>query len=414
MFAIKKMTTLFQRPNSMQRISQVLTRLMRPSSIFAITVSLLTAPALAQEVSFAGFAFAGDHATVQQRFPHTYRIEKSLAGVPSGQRLSQTVVARTYAESKPILQFAPPDKLASLKGSDQTMLSVLLLTGESVSTEQFGTYYKTFVSLRGEALVFDYKSKTIVRSYPISVAVFDAGEEAPDEQAIETLVRDLLLRADGGGLVSQYVKRMGAATLPSPATRTFQVRRATVGPEALSMLPAALRNDPGLAGQVMSDAFGAVLASKLGISLLPTGMGQALGVMSFRLDNGDAYDFKLGEGDYLFDLAINRFVKVKSGENAVGASFVYGVHGNIRFFEPALNTEYLRTDIKNGEVKLVPAGQLSLDDYPAYEAAMRGLFLKFAAALQPQPDMKWITTAAADKTIGKQLDSTRNILKASQ
>jgi hypothetical protein len=42
------------------------------------------------------------------------------------------------------------------------------------------------------------------------------------------------------------------------------------------------------------------------------------------------------------------------------------------------------------------------------------LYLKFAASLQPQADPKWISTAAADKTILKQIDSTRDILKASK
>lgn len=377
-----------------------------------LALAIAVAPAQAQEVSLAGFAFAGDHATAAQRFPHAFKIDQALR--EAGKPLSQQVLERAYAEPAGGLHLAARDKLASTKGSDQTLLSVLLLTGESVSTEQFGTYFKTFVNLRGEALIFDFKSKTVMRSYPVSVIVFDAGAAQPTSAQVDDLVRDLMLRMDGAGLLTQYARRMAAATLPTSGTRTVQVRPATVGPEALAMLPQALRATPALAGQVFSEAFGAVLAAKLGASLLPTGMAGAMGAMSFRLDNGDAYDFKLGEGDYLFDLAVNRFVKVKAGENAVGASYVYGVHANLRFYEPLTNDEFLHTDIKNGEVKIVPGGQLSVDDFPAYEAALRGLFLKFAGALQEQPDMKWITTAAAEKNIGKQLDTTRSILKASK
>ena len=378
----------------------------------ALLLAITAAPALAQEVSPAGFAFAGDHATAAQRFPHAFKIDQVLRA--AGKTLSQQVLERAYAEPATALQFTAPDKLASTKGTDQTLLSVLLLTGESSSTEQFGSYFKTFVSLRGEALIFDFKSKTVVRSYPLSVTVFDAGAAQPTATEVEALVRDLILRTDGAGLLTQYARRMATATLPTPGTRTIQVRPASVGPEALAMLPQALRETPALAGQVFSEAFGAVLAAKLGASLLPTGMAHAMGSMSFRLENGDAYDFKLGEGDYLFDLAVNRFVKVKAGENAVGASYVYGVHANLRFYEPLTNDEFLKTDIKNGEVKIVPGGQLSVDDFPAYEAALRGLFLKFAGALQERPDMKWITTAAAEKNISKQLDTTRSILKASK
>ncbi len=384
----------------------------RQLMLVVLVLCALCGVARAQEVALAGFAFAGDHASAAARFPNAFRVEQALraAGTP----LSRLVIERTYAEPGHQLQLAPRDKLSSLKGSDQTLLSVLLLTGETVSSEQFGGYHKTFVNLRGDALIFDFKSKTVVRSYPVSVIVFDAGTAAPGAAEIEALVRDLLLRADSGGLVSQYARRVSAATLPTPATRSMQVRPATISSDALAQLPGALRANPALASQMLGEAFGAVLSAKLGISLLPGGMAAAMGSMSFRLDNGDAYDFKIGQGDYLFDVAVNKFVKVKAGENGAGASWVYGVHGNLRFYEPLSGVDYLRTDIKNGELKLVPAGQLSVDDGAAYEAALRGLYLKFAAALQPQGDPKWITTAAAEKTILTQLDSTRSLIKASK
>lgn len=402
--------------NRPTRASRLCTAPRKLLSLLFVGLAMLlgvTLSAAAQQVNAAGFAFGGDYGSAPQRFPYTFKLDQSLKAGP-GKTLTQQVMQKVLEAPKPHLQFLAPDTLTDLKAADQALLSVLLMTGESVSTEQFGAYFKTFINLRGDALIFDFKSKTVVRSYPISVTLYDASAARPTEAELEALVSSLILRADGGGLVTQYVRRMEAATLPTPATRTFQVRRATVGPEALALLPPALRASPELAGQVFSDAFGAVLSARLGISLLPGGMGHAMGSMSLRLHNGDDIELKVGEGDYLFELAINNFVKVKSGENAVGASFVYGVKGNMRFYEPALNTDYLRTDIKNGEVKVIPGGQVGVDDYPAYEAALRGLFLKFAASLNEPADLAWITTAAADKNIGAQLTSTRAILKASK
>jgi hypothetical protein len=75
--------------------------------------------------------------------------------------------------------------------------------------------------------------------------------------------------------------------------------------------------------------------------------------------------------------------------------------------------DFVNTDLKNGEVKIVPANQRDLDDFPAYEAAIRGLFLKFTDALV-QPESKWIVTAAAAKDITKQIDASRAIIKASK
>jgi hypothetical protein len=369
-------------------------------------------PATAQTVSFAGFSFAGDYATVAKRFPNAYKIDRALKARDPSKTLSRVVLERTYANPGTGMRYAPRDQLTATRGADQTLMAVLLLTGETVSTERFGAYYKTFVNLRGDALIFDFKNKTVVRSYPLSVVVFDATQTEPDADAIEGFVQDLLLREDGRGLITQFASRMASAALPVPGTRNIQVRRATVSPEALALMPAALNGNPELAGQMLSDAFGSILSAKLGVPILPTGLGHAMGTMSFRLDNGDAYDLKIGEGDYLFDVAINRFAKIKSGENGVGSSFVYGVYGNIRFFEPRLDLDYFKSDLKNGEVKLVPEGQVSVDDFAAYEAAIRGMFLKFSDVLQPKSDPKWILAAAPSKDIVKQVDATREIIKA--
>ena len=383
-------------------------------SFVVVLATFLIGPlAHAQTVAFAGFSFAGDFATAGARFPYTYKIDRDLkSGADQSKALSRIIIDRTYAAGNPALQFAARDALVSTKGSDQTLMAVLLMTGETVSTERFEGYYKTFVSLRGDALIFDYKAKSVVRSYPISVVIFDGTERQPNPQAIEAYVRDLLLREDNGGLITQFVRRMSTATLPTPGTKNIQIKRATVAPAAMALMPEGLRGNPELAGQVLSDAFGSILSAKLAIPLLPTGLGHALGTMSFRLDNGDAYDLKIGEGDYLLDLTLNKFAKIKSGENNVGASYVYGAYANIRFFEPSLNTDFIHSDFKNGEVKIVPAGQLSVDDFAAYEAAIRGLFLKFADGLQAQSDQKWMETAAAAKDISKQIVITREIIKA--
>lgn len=375
--------------------------------------ALMSAPVLAQTITFAGFSFAGDYATVAERFPNAARIERAMKAAGPAQSLSRIAIDRAYAADHPSLEYAPRDTLVNLKGADQALMAVLLLTGETVSTEHIGNYYKTFVSLRADTLIFDYKSKSVVRSYPVSVVIFDATAQPPTPSMIEAYVKDLLVRTDNGGLLTQFTRRLAAASLPAPGTKTIQVRRAKLTPEAMSVMPAAIRGNPELAGQMVSDAFGSILTARLGVSLLPTGMGQALGSMSFRLDNGDALDLKVGEGDYLFDVALNKFAKIKTGENNVGASYVYGVYGNIRFFEPALNTDFVHSDLKNGEVKVVPANQLDLDDFPAYEAALRGLFLKFSDTLG-QGDLKWITTAAAAKDITKQVEASRAILKATK
>jgi len=132
--------------------------------------------------------------------------------------------------------------------------------------------------------------------------------------------------------------------------------------------------------------------------------------MSMRLENGDDFKLKLGEGDYLFELKLTNMVKKKFSENNIGTSYIYGAYANVHFFEPALNTDYLNSDFKNGETAVVPIDQIGTDDFSAYQDAIRGLFLKLADNLL-QPSGKWLTSVASAKNIEAQVEASREILR---
>ena len=301
--------------------------------------------------------------------------------------------------------------MVNLKQGDQALMAVLMLTGETVAIDDFGSYHKMFVNLRGDALIFDYKSQTIVRSCPVSVVLFDAAASRPNEERISGFVSDLIRRNDGRGLVTQFVRCLERATMPKDGTQTVQVRSGEVSPEALAMMPESLKKNPGAVNAMLADGLASILSSRLGISMLPSSIGHAVGgVMSMRLENGDDYKLKLGEGDFVFDVKLNKLVKIKTAENNVSVSYVYGAYSSLRLYEPALNTTFLETDLKNGETALVPAGQVSGDDFSAYQDAIRGTYLKLADALL-QPGSKWIGTAASAKNIDTQLDSARSTLR---
>lgn len=377
---------------------------------------VITTGAAAAELTLAGLSFAGDYKTAKDRFPYTFAIYDELNKSKTGERsLSYEILSRAKTLTNPSFEFKPLDTLTNLK-NDQALMTTLVITGETVSSENFGSYYKSFVNLRGDVLIFDYKNKTVVRSYPISVIIFDATKSKPTQQDIASFVKSLLTREDGIGLISQYLRRIGTATLPVPGTRNVQIKNAEVAPEALALLPEALRNDPKIIEAMVSDAFGSIIAAKLGVPVLPNAIGHTLGTMSLRLENGDDIVLKIGEGDYLFDIKLTKLAKIKNGENNVGKSFVYGAYANIHFYEPSLNTDFFNSDLKNGEVKLLPAGQLTSEDFPSFEAAIRGLFLKFADAIQNKDNKEstWITTAASAANIKEQVIKTREIIKATK
>lgn len=380
---------------------------------FQLIFSSFSNSACAADVAVAGFAFAGDSATAASRFPYAHQLFLRLRNDAEGKSISRIITDRSTKVSNTSISLLPPSVMLNLKKSDQALITVLVLTDETVLTENFGSYYKTFVNLRGDALLFDYKSKTVVRSYPVNAALFDASATPPDAAHISGFVEQLLLKEEGRGLVTQYLDRLAHASLPTPGQRTIQIRRAVVAPEALAVMPEALRTQPRLMESMVIDAFSSVLAAKVGVPVLPSKTGDAMGRMSLRLDNGDDINLAIGEGDYVFDINLRKFAKIKTAETAVATSYVYGAYAHLQFSEPLLATDFMNTELKNGETAIIPSGRIGSDDFAAYQDALRGLFLKLAAAFDGG-EMKWIHTAASAKDIEKQLEATRVILKASK
>lgn len=366
--------------------------------------------AIAEEITIAGFAFAGDYSNAEKNFPLTFSLfEKSRK--EKSKNFSMEIVERMRTAKAEGIEFNLGEKLVNLKQSDRALMAVLMLTGETTATENFGAYYKTFVSLRGDALIFDYKNQVVVRSYPLSVVLFDATETAPSKQRLADFVDNLIRRQDGRGLVTQFLRRMEAANISQKAIKTVQIRSASIDDAALALMPDGLRNDKTAVVSITADGFASILSAKTGVSLLPRSIGHALGgVMSLRLENGDDYKLKVGEGDYVFDLSVKKLAKIKAAESNVSTTYVYGAYVDIEFLEPALGTVYLSTSLKNGETAIIPGGQISNDDFPAYQDALRGLFLKLSDALNGRGDAKWLKTAASGKDIEPQITSSRNII----
>ena len=214
------------------------------------------------EVTLAGLAFAGEFKDIKARYPYTYRIAEELKAKDSEKKagealenLSYQIVKRAAAISNPAINLASLS--VDLRQSDQALISVLLITGETVLTEQFDTFTKTFIRLRGDAMVFDYKNKQVVLSYPISVELFDAkdGIQSPSEAQITDHIKKMIFGSESTSLFSQYVRRLSDAVIPAPGTRTLQVNRVEIAPDALGMFPEELRSDARTLQDMLIDDF---------------------------------------------------------------------------------------------------------------------------------------------------------------
>ena len=131
------------------------------------------------------YAYSGDASSQQQRFPYSKQYESRLKAAGHS----------AYARALAFVQQAPAQHLQistnpidELKGRDQALVVSLVLNSETVSVESFGGVRKLFILIRGQALFFDFKSMTAVRSYPLSFAFIDNLRHEPSLDVIKELV----------------------------------------------------------------------------------------------------------------------------------------------------------------------------------------------------------------------------------
>ena len=167
------------------------------------------------------------------------------------------------------------NQLANIKNSDQALVVALVITNETVFIEKFQSHKKIFISIHGEAMLFDFKAKTVIRSYPINAMIFDAkvGEVASND--LESLAARLIYADDGKSLLHQFAKKLEVLSIPSPGTKTAQIKQVQIAPEAMAHYPNALQS-AGLAQSIMADEFSTVLLSRQIFPALPQLCGSGL------------------------------------------------------------------------------------------------------------------------------------------
>jgi len=361
-------------------------------------------PVLAAEAAFAGFAYAGDLQSATARFPYSRALDAHQAGGLNAE------VRNAVANVKPD-HFSLIPRIGDLNGRDQAVAVAMVLTSETASTERYGAAYKLLVQLRAQVMFFDFKSKTVLRAYPISFAYIDVLGAPPTPAQIGDRVA-AVYRGIGGkaGLIQRFADTLQHATIPTNVPRFVQVTSVAVGDEARAQFPEYLR---GPAGDTwIADAFGEALSARLGMPILPYAKGYAIGaVMALTVDDSTVFNLTLPKPDYEFSVDIAKLRKVLYSEQAAGKSWIYGALANVQLVEPLSDTAYLRSGFKNGEVKVVPASQATTDDFPAFEDAMRGLFAKLSRAVAGE-ESPWLASSADAKDIAQQITKTRELLKS--
>lgn len=304
------------------------------------------------------------------------------------------------------------EPIEELKGRDQALVVSLVVNSETVSIEQFGDVRKLFILIRAQALFFDFKSMTVVRAYPLSFAYIDNFNRPPTREEILARVRMVYEGAGGKpGLFARFANTLASATIPTSTPRFLQVSKVNLGADFVSGLPDYLKSSPMVYETWAADLVSEAISTRVGVPIIPYSKGYAIGnVMSFHVSDGDVYNLKLPKPDYEISVDFTGLKKVKYSQNGSGASFIYGSYANVKVEEPLSGTVYMNTALKNAEVKVVPATQSYVDDFPAYYDSINGMFVKLAEAVAGKGNT-WVKAAAAATDIEAQIIKTKELMK---
>ncbi len=380
------------------------------AGVLSLHAFFLPTLSLAQEtqVTLAGFAFSGDAASLDQRFPYSRAYEKGL----------EQAGDRAYARIQAHIAAAPPRHLSvaagmldELKGRDQAIVTSLVVNAETVSIERFGSLHKLFVLIRAQALFFDFKSMTVIRSYPLSFAYVDVFDRAPTPAEIGSRVQAVYEgAANKPGIFARYAQVLASATIPAQVPRLLKVTHVTLDASVMASLPDYLKSGPGMAETWAADMVSEAISTRAGVPLIPFTQGYAVGnVFPMRVSDGTVFSLKLPEPDYAISVDLTGIKKIKFGAVAAGESFIYGTYASVKIEQPLMGTTYLNTALKNGETKVVPATQSHVDDFPAYYDSWNGLFTRLATAVATK-DMAWVKAAAAAPDIQAQILKTNLLI----
>jgi hypothetical protein len=124
--------------------------------------------------------------------------------------------------------------------------------------------------------------------------------------------------------------------------------------------------------------------------------------MATRFADGPVFSLALPEPDYEITLELRKFVKIEFSKVAAGTSYIYGSYLLVKAEEPLSGRTFIDSIIKNGATKVVPAGQTTVDDWPAYQDSLLGLIEKFTNVLS-EPNEQWAKKHLGDSAAKSEL-----------
>lgn len=322
-------------------------------------------------VFYAGFAFIGNNVNIEKNYPYSFAVSKEN---------DLETVLRTKVEKENMNNFKLIiSELGNLEEGEGVSVA-FALDNETVAIEQIGSYYKIVIDLGAQVLFFDFREMKVIGCYPIAIQLIDVSESKPDDILKKNRIRELFIGNKYKiNIFDEFVKRLKDIEIKPKFKNSIKVNNVKIGEKALPFLPTIYIDDKdpnkNNIKTFLAQNFSKFLSSNQEISVLPYTKGSAIGgKMSARFSNGEVYMLEIPEAQFLIDLTLRGFKKVKFDEKKAGSSWIYGVYIKLKIFEPLLRKYYIDEKFKQGATKIIPASQKNVADWPAFQESLFVLF----------------------------------------
>lgn len=358
----------------------------RAGTRIVLSLALLTitgGAAIARPViQFAGFAYSGAFNNIPNAYPYTDAVNVKTK---NGERLLDRALNQRILKQR-FDGFRLTDASLGRIHSNYPIALAFVLTRENVSTEQIGSAYKVVVTLSAQALLFNEKTKEVTADYPLGFQYVDLFTKKPTQDTLQNLVRALYLGHLRANIFREFVKRLRKVHLQAHYGNTIRVTDVSIRPLAKSVIPAA-----HLAGMktFMADQFSADLSVRNRVPVLPYMAGEAIGnAIALRFANGEAFNLVLPKPDYDVRLTLAGFKKILYRQGSWGASWLYGAFVHVAVVEPLSGHVYMNGMVKQAAIKIVPASQKTVSNWPAFSETLSNLLDQLSLAIA-HPTHHW-------------------------
>ena len=364
-----------------------------------------------QKIYFSGFAFIGAHDDNVTSFEHSREIfdlkdpEKGMPKVNTA--LIERLKGKSFEDFSLVM-----DSLGDIR-SGNGLAMAFALDWEGVNIEQIDDLFKIVISIHGQILIFDFIDKKIAASYPFGVRINDVTNQLPEKAYICDVFKKIYFGDIGGvNLLEEFIKNLERVKLNESMNRFVKVTEVVIEDRALEFVPAETKAKPSALQSFVAQQFSTFLSSNLNIPVLPSSVGEAIGnTMACRFSNGQIFNLAIPPEDISLKIVLRGFKKVQLDQNTTGSSWAYGTFiqfGAVNAFHETIVNERF----KNAAVKIIPASQKTVNDWPVFQESMLSLFDQLTNQIALR-ESSWIEKKAENKSAENQLKQLDHALRGS-